>query len=107
MAGAFIFTDTKYFWDGLLTRPDLREMRILVKDDYIPLKEKKVFEFFTGTYFGKPLYGDRPQGLYKRTLKYLFPYYEYNPDKAYYLPHYDYTKDYQTEDWSNHYHHHQ
>ena len=104
LALAFLGTDKGYTRDELLSRPDLKEMRILVRDDYIPIKEKKVHEFFTGTYFGRPLYQDEPTGWYHKIVKMIYPYFKYNPNQAYYEPHFDYTKDYQSENWSNHYH---
>ncbi|MFM7857629.1 MAG: hypothetical protein ACKO96_38340, partial [Flammeovirgaceae bacterium] len=52
LALAYFTTDRDYMRDDLLNRPDLKEMRIMVRDDYIPIKEKKVFEMLSGTYFG-------------------------------------------------------
>jgi hypothetical protein len=101
---AFYGTDREYMRDDLMNRPDLREMRIMVKDEYIPLKEKKVFEMLSGSYFGKPLYNEEPTGLYKKLVRYFFPELDYNPSPGHFLPPFDYTKDYQSENWSNHYH---
>lgn len=104
LAFAFLTTDRDYARDELLNRPDLKEMRIMVRDDYIPLKEKKVLEMLTGSYFGKPLYKEEPSSLYKRIVKKLYPEIDYNPSPGYYQPPFDFTKDYQSENWSNHYH---
>jgi len=101
---AFLGTDREYMRDDLLNRPDLKEMRIMVKDEHIPLKEKKVFEMLTGSYFGKPLYNQEPTGLYKKIVNYCYPEMDYNPNPGHFVPYFDYTKDYQSEKWSNHYH---
>ena len=76
----------------------------MVRDDYIPINEKKVFEIMSGTYHGRELYQEQPSGLIKRLAKKLYPYFEYNPTPAYYAPPFDFNKDYKSENWSNHYH---
>jgi hypothetical protein len=101
---AFLTTDREFCNDDLASRPDLKEMRIMIRDDYIPVREKKVFEIMSGTYFGKPLNEEGSHGLFKRITKKLYPYFEYNPSPQYYAPHFDFRKDYQSENWSNHYH---
>jgi hypothetical protein len=71
--------------------------------DNVTLRERKVFEFFHGDYFGKP-FEDQPVGWWKRFLHYFYPYYNYNPSPAYYLPFYDYKKDFHQAEFDNHYH---
>ena len=105
LVAAWYVTDYDYMRDELSSRPDLKEMRILVRDDFIPIKEKKVFEVMQGTYHGKKLYEEKPiGGLYKRILRKIYPYYEYNPNPNNIAPYYDYKKDYTPENMSNHYH---
>jgi len=101
---AYLGTDREYMNDDLLNRPDLKEFRIMVRDDYIPVKEKKVFEMMTGSYFGRPLNNEEPSGLWKRVLKKLYGYTDFNPAPTYYQPPFDFRKDYHSENWSNHYH---
>lgn len=102
-AAAYWVTESSYGADELSSRPDYLPFRAMVREDYIPIKEKKVLEFFHGNYFGKPL-NNNPQSLYRKIVRYLYPQYDYKPDEVYYAPHFDYTKDYQSENWSNHYH---
>jgi hypothetical protein len=103
-AGAYIGTDQEYGRDDLLNRPDYLPLRAMVRDDYIPIEEKKVLELMTGSYFGQPLYKSTHTSIWKRAINYLYPYYDYNADKGYCHPHFDFSKDYQNENWSNHYH---
>ena len=98
--GAYLSTDNSYRKDDLGIRPDKQMGRIMTD---VPLREKKVHDFFTEAYFDKPL-RERSGSLFKRTLEYLYPYQFYKPAEHDYLPFYDYTKDYVTPSMDNHYH---
>lgn len=98
--GAYLTTDKTYRQDDIGMRPDKQIGRLLTD---IPLKEKKVHDFFTGKYFDRP-YEERNGSLFKRTLEYLYPYQFYKPAEHDYLPFYDYTKDYIPASMENHYH---
>lgn len=100
LVGAFLFTDNKFRQDDLKTRPDMQIGRILTD---VPLREKKVHDFFTSGYFDRQ-FEDKPQSLWKKTLKYLYPYQFYEPTEYDYLPYYDYKNDYVTPSMENHYH---
>lgn len=98
--GAFLGTDNSYRKDDLGIRPDKQIGRLLTS---VPVREKKVHEFFTGNYFDRP-FRERSGSLFKRTLEYLYPYQFYKPAEQDYAPFYDYTKDYITPSMENHYH---
>jgi len=102
--GAYLTTDSSYLANNdLNTRPDFNQMRILVPESHIPIKEKKVFDALYGNYFGMNWEGQNTS-LWKRFVHYFYPYNNYNPDQRYYEPYFDYNKDYVTEDFKNHYH---
>lgn len=98
--GAYLMTDYKFKQDDLKMRPDLGVTRIFSD---VPLREKKVHDFFSGRYFDRD-FDDKPQSIWKKTIKYLYPYQYYNPTDYDFLPFYDYTKDYITPAYDNHYH---
>ena len=98
--GAYLFTDNSYRKDDLGIRPDKQIGRQLTS---VPLKEKKVHDFFTGGYYDRPL-EEKNASLFKRVLEYLYPYQYYKPAEYDYLPFYDYKKDYVTRSMENHYH---
>ncbi len=100
LLGAYLFTDNKFRLDDMKMRPDLQVGRILTD---APLREKKVHDFFSSGYFDRQ-FDDKPQSMWKKALKYLYPYQFYNPTEFDYLPFYDYTKDYVTPSMENHYH---
>lgn len=100
LLGAYLFTDNKFRLDDMKMRPDLQIGRILTD---VPLREKKVHDFFSSGYFDRQ-FDDKPQSMWKKALKYLYPYQFYNPTEFDYLPFYDYTKDYVTPSMENHYH---
>lgn len=100
LLGGFYFTDYRHKVDELKTRPDMQVGRILTE---VPLREKRVHDFFSSSYFDKD-FDDKPQSIWKKTLKYLFPYQYYNPTDYDYLPFYDYNKDYIIPAFENHYH---
>ena len=100
LIGAYLFTENKYRKDDLGFRPDKQIGRVLTE---IPLREKKVHDFFTEKYFDRPSI-EKSGSLFKKTLKYLYPYQFYKPAEQDYLPFYDYTKDYITPSMENHYH---
>jgi hypothetical protein len=99
--GSYLVTDNRYRLDDIGIRPDKQIGRIMTD---VPLRERKVNDFFTGKYFDKPFVEERSQSLFKRTLEYLYPYQYYKPAEHDYLPFYDYTKDYVTPSMENHYH---
>lgn len=98
--GGLFFTDNKFRVDELKIRPDLQVGRILTD---IPLKEKRVHDFFSSGYFDRE-FNDKPQSFWKKTVNYLFPYQHYNPTDYDYLPFYDYSKDYVVSAFENNYH---
>ena len=100
LIGAYLFTDDRYRKDDLGFRPDKQIGRIMTD---VPLRERKVHDFFSGKYFDKP-FSERSGSLFKRTLEYMYPYQFYKPAEHDYLPFYDYTKDYITPSMENHYH---
>lgn len=100
LVGAYLSTENRYRKDDLGIRPDKQIGRQLTS---VPLKEKKVHEFFTGSYFDKP-FEQKNISLFKRTLEYLYPYQYYKPAEHDYLPFYDYTKDYVPQSMEHHYH---
>ena len=104
LAGAYLTTDSSYRDNNDLNlRPDFSQMRILVPDSHVPLKEKKVFEVLYGDYFGMKFEEDN-SSWWKKMVHYFYPYYNYNPSARYYEPFFDYKKDYVTEEFKNHYH---
>jgi hypothetical protein len=104
LLGAYLFTDIDYRNnDDLGMRPDFTQMRILVPQAHIPIKEKKVFEALYGNYFGMN-FENQNTSIWKRFVHFFYPYNNYNPDAKYYEPFFDYKKDYVTEDLKNHYH---
>jgi hypothetical protein len=101
IAGGFFFTDWDFFTNDLNARPDLAQFRIMT--DNVPDKERKVFEMFGNTYFGKP-WPDTPDSWYKKLSNKFFPSVDYNPHQSAYLPFYDYKKGYfPSEDVSSYY----
>lgn len=98
--GAYLFTDNSFRIDELKTRPDLQIGRTMTD---VPLREKKVHEFFNDGYYDSNSY-EKPQSLWKKTLTYLYPYQFYNPTQSDYLPFHDYKKDYVLPSFENHYH---
>ena len=102
--GGFLFTDSSFFENDLVSRPDLMEFRAMVHPDYIPIKEKKALEMMHGSYFGQSLRKFDDVAWYAKFLRKLFPYYQYNPDQLHTAPFFDYTKDYQSTDCSDNYH---
>jgi len=100
LLGGYFFTDNKFRVDDLKMRPDLQIGRILTD---VPLKEKRAHDFFSSGYYDRD-FDDKPKSLWKKTLKYLYPYQFYNPTDYDYLPFYDYTKDYIPSSFENHYH---
>ncbi len=102
--GACVFTDSDYLKNDVNMRPDFNTMRIMIPAEHIPLKERKVFEMMHDSkYFGME-FKHTNQSIWKKTLHYFYPYYDYNPDKSHYEPFFDYKKDYVSEDMKNHYH---
>ena len=100
LAGAYAVTDGAFRQDDLKMRPDMQVTRILSD---IPLREKKVHEFFSGKYYDRD-FSDKPQTLWKKAMKYCYPYHYYKPTKTDYLPYFDFKKDYITTAYENHYH---
>lgn len=98
--GAYLATDNSYLKNDLNMRPDFNAMRILTP---VPIKEKKVFEMMHGSYFGQP-FKEQNSSLWKRFINYFYPFNDYNPDKAYYEPFYDFKQDYVADEHKNHYH---
>jgi hypothetical protein len=84
-------------------RPDQTQMRIMVPEHYIPVKEKKVFQTLYGDYFGKNFEGVETS-WFKRVVHYFYPYYNYNPSNIDYEQPFDFTKDYTGGEFQNHYH---
>lgn len=100
LAGAWWFTDSDYFNNDFNSRPDMNQMRIMTP---VPDHERKVFEMYGDTYFGKE-WEDKPQSWQKRLQNYLFPSTLYNPSEAHYLPFYDYRRGFYPGDDTSYYH---
>ncbi len=104
LIGAYLTTENAYLQNNDLNmRPDYNQMRILVPESHIPIKEKKVFQTLYGNYFGIT-FEDENSSLWKKFVHFFYPYYDYNPSQKYYEPFFDYKKDYVTEEFKNHYH---
>ena len=89
--GGYLYTDNDYFTNDLNARPDLGQFRIMT--DNVPDNERKVFDMYEKTYFGKA-WNDKPDAWNKRFYYKLFPSVNYNPHSSYYLPFYDYKRGY-------------
>lgn len=102
LLGGYLFTDKDYLYDDINSRPDLNQFRIMT--DNVPDKERKVFNMFGSTYFGKP-WKDEPQSWVKKLNKKLFPSVDYNPHSSEYLPFFNYKNKsyYPAEDVSSYY----
>jgi hypothetical protein len=104
VVGAYLFTDDEYSQSNDLNmRPDFNHMRMMTPQSSIPIKEKKVFEMLHGDYFGMK-FEEVHESYWKKFVHYFYPYTNYNPEKSYYEPFYDYKQDYVTEEFKNHYH---
>lgn len=101
--GAYLTTDDDYTKNDLNQRPDFNTMRNLVAIEKLPIKEKKVFEMMNGNYFGLE-FREKNVGLWKKFVNYFYPFNDYNPDRAYYEPFYDFKKDYVHDEFKQHYH---
>lgn len=101
--GGYLFTDDEYFTNDINSRADLQHRRTMMPIDRIPVAEKKIHEMMKGSYFGDP-WKEKNNSIWKRTLNYFYPYRDYNPDRAYIQPFYDYKKEYVPNEFKHHYH---
>ena len=78
-------------------------MRIMT-DHAMPENERRLFADMYGDYHGKALPGDKAESKVTKLFKFFYPYYEYENKHIGYGKAHSTKKDYQSADYSNHYH---
>jgi hypothetical protein len=103
LVGAYLTTDSSYFIDHINTRSDLSTRRTMMPQERLPVKEKKILDMIQGDYFGDA-WNEKNNSIWKKTLNYFYPYRDYNPDRAYIEPFFDYKTEPVPEEFKHHYH---
>jgi hypothetical protein len=100
IAGGYLVTDSDYFKNEFMSRPDLNVSRKMTD---LPDKEKKVFEMFGNNYQGKD-FKNEPSSWAKRIKNKFYYSVHYDPNPSDYLPFYDYkNRPYHPDDISSYY----
>lgn len=102
LAGGWLTTDSDFFKNEFMSRPDLNTNRIMTDD--LPDREKKVFEMFNNDNAHGKQFKNEPNSWAKAIKNKFYYSVHYQPNSSDYIPFYDYkNRPYHPDDVSSYY----